>query len=120
MPEKNRKIIDEVNSEIRTKIVSEFDQICEATQMRRKWIADVVFATILKKLYKTKISPEKLNEILKLEKKLKLEDTHNTDGFCAGPAKTYDLSRADKKRRNMVFYYCCNPGSSPHIDFGTW
>ena len=126
MPRKKQKVTDDANSETRTKILSQFNQVYALTRMRRQWIVDVVFVKILKKLYgsdptySTELTPEQLNLAITTVKKTQLEDSHNTYGLFRGLTKTNDLSLPDKRRRNIVFYYCCNPGTAPEIDFGTW
>ena len=88
--------------------------------MRRKWVPDCVFVGLINKLYQSNVTPTELNEALRLTRKTQLEDKYNTNGLFRESLDTIDRSRPDKLRRAMKFYYCCNPGELPEIDFGQW
>ena len=70
--------------------------------------------------YNTNVTVETLNETLLLVKKLTFDERENNIGLYAGETKTYDLSHVDAKRRNIRFYYCCNCGGKPEVNFGEW
>ena len=80
--------------------------------MRRKWLPDSVFVGLINKLYQSNVTPTELNEALRLARK--------TDGLFVEDLMTTDRSRPDKLRRRIKFYYCCNKGELPEIDFGQW
>ena len=112
MPSKKRKLADEARLARRNKVILDFDNICNANGVRRKWLPDSVFVGLINKLYQSNVTPTELNEAIYLARK--------TDGLFTEELRTTDRSRPDKLRRNMKFYYCCNKGELPEIDFGQW
>ena len=88
--------------------------------MRRKWVPDCVFVGLMNKLCKSNVAPTDFNEALHCARTTQLEDNNNKNGLFREALFTTDRSRPDKLRRPMKFYYCCNPGELPEIDFGQW
>ena len=120
MSSKKRKLADEAHLARRKKLILEFDNICNAHGVRRKWVPDCIFVGLINKLYQSNVKPTELNEALRLTRKTQLEDKYNTNGLFRESLYTIARSRPEKLRREMKFYYCCNPGELPEIDFGQW
>ena len=112
MPTKKRKIADEARFVRRHKLILDFDNICNAHGVRRKWLPDSVYVGLMNKLYQSTVTPTELNDALRL--------TGKTEGLFTEDLMTTDRSRPDKLRRRIKFYYCCNKGERPEIGFGQW
>ena len=112
MPSKKRKIAEEARLGRKNKVLLDFDNICNANGVRRKWLPDTVFVGLINKLYQSNVTNTELNNALRLAGK--------TDGFFVKDLQTTDRSRPDKLSRRIKFYYCCNKGELPEIDFGQW
>ena len=112
MPSKKRKIAEEARLGRRQKVILDFDNICNANGVRRKWLPDTVFVGLINKLYQSNVTPTELNNALPRATK--------TYGLFTEDLQTTDRSRPNKLCRRIKFYYCCNPGELPQIDFGQW
>ena len=112
MPSKKRKLAEDARLARRYKVLSEFDNICNAHGVRRKWVPDCVFVGLINKIYQSNATPTELNEALRLARK--------TYGLFTEDLMTTERSRPEKLCRRIKFYYCCNPGELPQIDFGQW
>ena len=69
MLNKKRKLADAARLARIHKVISEFDNVCNAHGVRMKWLPDCVFTGLINKLYQINMLPTELNEALRIVRK---------------------------------------------------
>ena len=121
MPSLKRKAVEIAALSRKLEIVSHFDEACKAIQLHRKWIPDVVFAGVMNKLFHSNVDANELNKALNYCRGLELNNSSNLKGRFRATMHMIDPTPpVNTIKRNVHFYYICNPAEYPTIEFGLW
>ena len=55
MPSLKRKVIADEAMMRKQKLLSDFDKVCSARQLRRKWLPDIVFAEVMSQIFHSNV-----------------------------------------------------------------
>ena len=106
MPSLKRNAVEIAALSRKLEIMSQFEEVCKAIHLHRKWIPDVVFSGVMNNFFDSNVQHIELNKALNTCRGLELDDPSNPNGKFRATHQMYDpTSTTHSVNRRVVTFY---------------